>query len=86
MTSWGYLKHIGGWIVFDALAILEIMLIAGCVSVGVTPDLPFPQAPTLTFAPYGAVCLDTFDAQSLRVYLDELAAYRQAIHRIHQAP
>ena len=25
MTTWGYLKHIGGWIMFDALAILEIM-------------------------------------------------------------
>ena len=66
--------------------LLLIFFMGGCVSVGVTPDLPFPQAPALTFTPYGSACLTELDANGLRAYFDELAAYRQAIHRIHQAP
>ena len=75
------------WDLLGACAVAATMLlILGCVHVGVTPDLPFPQAPALTFTPYGSACLTELDANGLRAYFDELAAYRQAIHRIHQAP
>ena len=75
-----------GVILFLTIWVTIAVFLSGCVHVGVTPDLPFPQAPTLTFTPYGAACLTELDANGLRVYFDEIAAYRQAIHRIHQAP
>ena len=75
------------WVVLFLVTWVTIaVFLTGCVHVGVTPDLPFPQAPALTFTAAGPVCLAELDAQSLRVYFDELAAYRQAIHRLHQAP
>ena len=78
-----------GVILFLTIWVTIAVFLAGCVSVGVTPDLPFPQAPEITFQGHGeiaGVCLTELDANALRVYFDELAAYRQAIHRIHQAP
>ena len=75
-----------GVILFLVFWVTVAVFLSGCVHIGVTPDLPFPQAPALTFTPYGSACLTELDANGLRVYFDELAAYRQAIHRIHQAP
>ena len=63
------------------------ILLFGCVSVGITPDLPFPQAPELLFSPVGEnICLGETQANKLATYLEELHAYRQAVHRLHRAP
>ena len=68
------------------LAVIAVLLF-GCVHVGITPDLPFPQAPGLQFVPVqGNICLDEAQANNLALYLEELHAYRQAVHRLHRAP
>ena len=66
---------------------LLVVLLPGCVSVGVTPDLPFPKAPSLTFTLVldgTNVCLGIEEANALRVYFDSLDAYQQALQRLHK--
>ena len=66
---------------------LLAVLLLGCVSVGVTPDLPMPKAPALTFtlSPDGTnVCLGIEEANALRVYFDSLDAYQQTLQRLHK--
>ena len=68
------------------VAVISLLLF-GCVHVGVTPDLPFPNAPELLFSPAGEnICLGETQANNLTKYLEELHAYRQAVHRLHQKP
>ena len=66
---------------------LLAILLPGCISVGVTPDLPLPKAPALMFTllPDGKnVCLGIEEANALRVYFDSLDAYQQALQRLHK--
>ena len=64
--------------------LLLAFLLVGCVSVGVTPDLPMPKFPSVQFVQSGQVCLSEPDANDLRVYFDELTAYREALQRFHK--
>ena len=67
--------------------LVVILILMSCVSVGVTPELPFPKAPELTFTlvPDGTnVCLGIEEANVLRVYFDSLNAYQQALQRFHK--
>ena len=70
--------------------LLLLVLLGGtaCVHVGITPDLPFPVAPEVQFHAVspGTICTTELDANKLATYLEELHAYRQAVHRLHRAP
>ena len=77
------------WIGFwSGVALVTIaILLFGCVSVGITPDLPFPPAPSVSFTLDGnPICLSEEAANDLAQYFEELHAYRQAVHRLHRAP
>ena len=64
-----------------------VFFLTGCVSVGITPDLPFPPAPSVSFTLDGnPICLSEEAANDLAQYFEELHAYRQAVHRLHRAP
>ena len=75
------------WVILFLVTWVTIaVFLSGCVHVGVTPDLPFPDFPNVQFVQSGPVCISEASADAFRRYFDEIYAYRQAIHRIHQAP